>query len=143
MNYYSFKLTDENGFYFYFISPFDGSDMDLVSENIEHYVANQQSQMNQYLMTVDFDAVKIEKVDMPPSSILSKAFQPDDKNMLVSNEYASLIPPPKAKRASKPKSEDDSFACKTGVCAANKPKPKPKPKGAKKEVQQPAEPVAN
>ena len=122
MNYSVFKLTEsDNGYFFFFLSPFDGNDMELVAEQIEHYIANVPTQMNQYLMNVDFDTVKIEKVDIPITSVISNSFQSDDKNMLVSTSYVSLIPPPKQKRISKPKAEGKE----------PKPKAQPKPRGKK------------
>ena len=109
MNYSVFKLTEQdNNYYFYFLSPFDGTDLELVAESIEHYISNESSQMNQYLMTVpDFDNVKVEKVDIPAITVLNKTFQPDDKNMLISNSFVPLLPPPKEKkkREAKPKSD--------------------------------------
>ena len=109
MNYSVFKLTEQdNNYYFYFLSPFDGTDLELVAESIEHYISNEPSQMNQYLMTVpDFDNVKVEKVDIPAITVLNKTFQPDDKSMLISKSLVSLIPPPKEKkkREAKPKAD--------------------------------------
>ncbi len=109
MNYYSFKFSENtNGYYFYFISPFDGSDIDLVSESIEHYISNVPTEMNKYLVTVNFDDVKIERVvSTSVMDIINNHFSQDDKNMLVSDSWKSLIPPSKAKRTPKPKAEKE------------------------------------
>jgi len=41
MNFHVFKFSEaENGHYFFFISPFNGDNIDLVSESIEHYISN-------------------------------------------------------------------------------------------------------
>ena len=42
-------------------------------------------------------------------SIVNGIFQPDDKNMLISDSYKALIPPPKEKkkREAKPKPEKE------------------------------------
>ena len=106
MNYSVYKFTEsEHGYFFYFLSLFDGQDPDLVSEQIEHYISNVPTDMNKYLDTCNFDAVKIEKANISPVDVINKNFQPDDKNMLISNSFVSLIPPPPEpkKRASKPK----------------------------------------
>ena len=132
MNYHAYKFTDlENGYYFIFISPFSEQHIDCVLESVEHYIANEPTQMNQYLMTLNFDEVKIEKIISNPIDIFNNAFPADEKNMLVSSSYVSLIPPPKVKRTPKPKADKP-------------PKKEPKPRGAKKgsqNVQISAEPV--
>ena len=54
MNYNVFKLSEsENNYYFYFISPFSESNIECVSESIEHYISNEQTLMNQYLHIID------------------------------------------------------------------------------------------
>ena len=120
MNYNTYRFQEsEHGYFFYFISPFDGQDLDLVSESIEHYISNVPTDMNKYLDTCNFDAVKIEKVNISPIDVINKTFQPDDKNMLTSNSFISLIPPPKQPRTKKePKGEA-------------KPKPAKEPKEKK------------
>ena len=107
MNYYGFKLTEaDHGYYFYFLSPFDGQDIDLVAESIEHYISNVPTEMNKYLVTVNFDEVKIERViSTSAMDIINNQFPNDTKCMNVSNEYVSHIPPPKPKRTPKPKGE--------------------------------------
>ena len=119
MNYNVFKLSEsENNYYFYFISPFSESNIECVSESIEHYISNEQTLMNQYLHIIDFDNVKIEKVNMNPIDVINKNFPADDKNMLISDSYKAFIPPPKEpkkKREAKPK----------------EPKKEPKPRGKK------------
>ena len=120
MNFHTFKFSEsENNFYFYFISPFSGENIDLVSEQIEHYISNEPTQMNQYLNSIDFDTVKIEKVSINPIDVLSNNFPPDEKNMLISTSYISLIPPPKVKRVPKPKADKP---------AKEKKEPKPRAK---------------
>ena len=62
MNYSAFKLQEnDHGYFFYFISPFSEQNIECVSESIEHYISNEPTDMNKYLHTVDFDAVKIDK----------------------------------------------------------------------------------
>ena len=127
MNYSVYKFTEnEHGYFFYFLSLFDGQDPDLVSEQIEHYISNVPTDMNKYLDTCNFDAVKIEKANISPIDVINKTFQPDDKNMLISNSYISLIPPPPEpkKRSSKPK-----------VDKPVKEKKEAKPRSAKKQAQ--------
>ena len=105
MNFQSFKITEnDHGYYFFTISPFD--DTDLVLETVEHFVSNSpNNQMCQYLMHCDFDAMKIEKVNISPAEIINRAFPADDKNMAVSSSYTQFIPPPKPKREPKKKAE--------------------------------------
>ncbi len=104
MNYYGFKFTENtNGYYFYFISNFYNDE--LAQESIEHYIANVPTEMNKYLETVNFDDVKVERVLSSAIDIINNHFPHDDKNMLVSDSYKALIPPPKAKREPKKKAE--------------------------------------
>ena len=125
MNFHTFKFSEtENNFYFYFISPFSGENIDLVSEQIEHYIANEPTQMNQYLNSIDFDAVKIEKVSINPIDVINKTLPSDDACMNTSDKYVSLIPPPKVKRTPKPKADKPP-----------KEKKEPKPRSAKKGIQ--------
>ena len=99
MNYQTFKLTENtNGYYFFFISPFSEQNNELALESIEHYISNESTQMNQYLHNINFDEVKIEKINMNPIDVINKSFAPDDKNMLVSNSFVALIPLPKEKK---------------------------------------------
>ena len=107
MNYHVYKLTEhQNNFYVYTISPFD--DTELTMESFEHFVANSpQVPMCQYLMICDFDNMTIEKSSMNPIEVINKSFPPDDKNMLISDSFKSLIPPPKSKREPKKKSEKE------------------------------------
>ena len=108
MNYSVYKFTEsENSHYFYFISYFNGEDMDLVSESIEHYISNVPTEINKFLIHCDFDNVKIEKVNISPTDVLNKSFQPDDKNMLISNSFISLIPIPKPKPSRKKAEKTD------------------------------------
>ena len=119
MNYNVFKLSEsENNYYFYFLSPFSESNMEFVSESIERYISNEQTLMNQYLHIIDFDNVKIERAQLSPIEVINKSFASDDKNMLSSDSFKSLIPPPKAKREPTTKAE-------------NEPKKEPKPRGKK------------
>ena len=101
MNYHGYKFSEhENGYYFYFLSPFDGSDLDLVLETVEHYI------VCQYLNSIDFDTVNVEKViGGSAMDIINNTFPHDDKCMNVSDSFKSLIPPPKAKRQPKKKAE--------------------------------------
>ena len=120
MNYHAYKFTEnDHGYYFYFLSPFNGEEMDLVEESIEHYIANDvKNPMCEYLNHIDFDNVKIEKViGGSVMDIVNNSFPQDDKNMSVSDSYKPLIPPPKPKRTPKPK--------------ADKPTKEPKAKGKK------------
>ncbi len=121
MNYnvYKFQETD-NGFYFYFLSPFSEQNIEYVAESIEHYISNEHTPMNDYLHTVDFDAVQITRVSISPIEVINKSFPHDDKNMLVSDSYKALIPPPKPKREPKKKAEKEP-----------KEKKEPKPRGKK------------
>ena len=125
MNYSVYKFTEsEHSFYFYFISHFDGEDIEVVSESIEHYISNVPTEMNKFLIHCDFDNVKIEKVNISPIDVLYKAFQPDDKNMLISNSFISLIPMPKPKPSRKKAETTDK-----------PPKKEAKPRALKKQVQ--------
>ena len=102
MNFHVFKIQElENGFYFYFISLFNGENIDLVSESIEHYISNERNQINQYLNSIDFDTVKIDKVHINPIDVINKTLPADEKCMNISDSYISLIPPPKVKRVPK------------------------------------------
>ena len=111
MNYNVFRLTENtNGFYFYFLSLFSETNIDSAMESIEHYISNESTPMNQYLNIIDFDAVKIEKVNISPIDVINKSFSNDEKNMLISDSWKSLIPPPKEpkkKREAKPKPEKE------------------------------------
>ena len=75
--------------------------------------------MNKFLIHCDFDNVKIEKVNISPIDVLNIAFQPDDKNMLISNSFISLIPMPKPKPLRKKAETTDKPPKKEA-----KPKPK-------------------
>ena len=102
MNFHVFKFQElENGYYFFFISLFNGENVDLVSESIEHYISNERNQMNQYLNSIDFDTVKIDKVQMNPIDVINKTLPADEKCMNISDSYISLIPPPKVKKTPK------------------------------------------
>ena len=80
--------------------------MDLVEESIEHYIANVPSEMNKYLDSIDFDNVKVERViGVSAMDIINRSFSQDDKNMLVSDSFKALIPPPKPKRQPKAKAQ--------------------------------------
>ena len=108
MNYSVYKFTEnENGFYFYFLSPFSEQNIECVCESIEHYISNEHTQMNQYLLHCDFDNTKIEKVShLPAIDVINKTTSViDPKCMNVSNDFVALIPPPKAKREPKKKAE--------------------------------------
>ena len=111
MNYCAYKFTDQaSQYYFYFISPFTGTDdIDLVAESIEHYISNAPSQMNQFLVTVDFDQAKIEPAQsITPLNVINGTFPADDKCMNISTSFVSLIPPPKPvkpKKEAKPVKE--------------------------------------
>ena len=107
MNYYAYKFTEnDHGYFFYFLSPFDGKEIDLVQESVEHYISNEPSDMNKYLMSVNFDEVKIERViGVTAMDIINNSFPSDPKCMNVSTEYVSLIPPPKPKRQPKAKAQ--------------------------------------
>ena len=136
MNYHTYKFIDlENGYYFFFISPFRGDNIDLVSESIEHYISNELTPMNQYLNNIDFSTVKVEKVQMNPIDVINKSFQPDEKNMLISSSFVSLIPPPpppKVKKAPKPNADKP---------VKEKKEPKQRAKKGTQNVQISTEPV--
>ena len=126
MNYSVYKFTEnENGFYFYFLSPFSEQNVDCVCEFIEHYISNEHTQMIQYLLHCDFDNTKIEKVShLPAIDVINKTTSViDPKCMNVSNDFVALIPPPKPKR--EPKKKADAVAG-----ATKEPKPA-KPRGKK------------
>ena len=58
MNYNVFRLTENtNGYYFLFLSPFTAENIDSAMESIEHYISNEHTDMNKYLMSIDFDNV--------------------------------------------------------------------------------------
>ena len=107
MNYYAYKFTEnDHGYFFYFLSPFDGKEIDLVEESIEHYISNEPSDMNKYLMNVNFDEVKVERViGVSAMDIINRSFPQEDKNMMVSDSYKALIPPAKPKRQPKAKAQ--------------------------------------
>ena len=136
MKFHVFKFSEaENGHYFLFISPFNGDNIDLVSESIEHYISNELTPMNQYLNNIDFSTVKVEKVQMNPIDVINKSFQPDEKNMLISSSFVSLKPlppPPKVKKAPKPKADKP---------VKEKKEPKQRAKKGTQNVQISTEPV--
>ena len=106
MNYNVYKFQElDNGFYFYFLSLFSEKHVGCATEQIEHYISNEPIQMNQYLHSIDFDNVKVEIVYINPIDVINNNFSLDEKNMLISSSYISLIPPPKAKRTPKPKAD--------------------------------------
>ena len=119
MNYNVFKLTElQNNFYTYIVSPFD--DTELTMETFEHFVSNSpQLLMCQYLMICDFDNMTIEKVNMNPIDVINKNFLANDKNMLISDSFKSLIPLPKEKKKREVKPKEP------------KEKKEPKPRGKK------------
>ena len=123
MNYNVFRLTENtNGFYFYFLSLFSETNIDSAMESIEHYISNESTPMNQYLNIIDFDAVKIEKVNISPIDVINKSFSNDEKNMLISDSWKSLIPPPKEpkkKREAKPKPEKEAKQAKPRAKKSN------------------------
>ena len=124
MNYNVYRLTEnDHGYYFYFLSSFSESNMDCVAESIEHYISNESTPMNQYLNIIDFDAVKIEKVNISPIDVINRNLPQDSKCMNISQDFATLIPPPKEKkkREAKPKPEKEAK--------------QPKQRGAKKSNQ--------
>ena len=127
MNFHTFKITEsQNAFYVYFVSLFD--DSDLTMETFEHFVANsEQIPMCQYLITCDFDEMKVEKVNVNPIDVINKNLPQDSKCMNICNDFVSHIPPPKPKRTPKPK--------------ADKPAPKPKGKKSTQKVDISTEPV--
>ena len=61
--------------------------------------------MNQYLNSIDFDTVKIDKVQINPIDVINKTLPADQKCMNISDSYISLIPPPKVKKTPKPKAD--------------------------------------
>ena len=90
------------------MSFFDGQDIGLVEESIEHYISNAPTDMNKFLVTADFDNVTIERIiGMSPLDIINKSFPHDDKNMMMTDSWKALIPPPKEKkkREAKPKAD--------------------------------------
>ena len=64
--------------------------------------------------------LKFKKANISTIDVLNKAFQPDEKNMLISTAFVSHIPPPKEKkkRETKPKEPKE-------------PKKEPKPRSKK------------
>ena len=123
MNYNVYRLTEnDHGYYFYFLSSFSESNMDCVAESIEHYISNEHTDMNKYLMSIDFDNVKIEyAMNTTVMSIVNGIFQPDDKNMLISDSYKAFIPQPKEKkkREAKPKPEKEAKQAKPRAKKSN------------------------
>ena len=107
MNFSTYKFTEgNNNYYFYAISHIDN--LDIVSEQVEHTIANElEKPMNQYLITVAFDKVTIEKSSISTLDVINRKFQQDSKCMNISTDYVSLIPPPKQPKVkqSKPKAE--------------------------------------
>ena len=107
MNLNVFEIQEnDNEFYFYTISNLD--DTELVLQTIEFSITNEpEKPINQYLMTVNFDNVKIEKLSISPIDVINRSFPFDSKCMNVSQDYISFIPPPKEKKKSeiKPKAE--------------------------------------
>ena len=107
MNFSVYKFQEhDNEFYLYTISNLD--DPELVLQTIEFSITNEpEKPINQYLMTVNFDNVKIEKLSISLIDVINRSFPSDSKCMNVSQDYISLIPPPKEKkkREIKPKIE--------------------------------------
>ena len=107
MQYSVFKITEhDHEFFLYFVSPFGEQQSELALESAEHWISNNpELQMNQYLMTIDFDKVTCEKVSLNPADVVAGRVPHDPKCVNVSQEYLPLIPPPKPKREPKKKAE--------------------------------------
>ena len=117
---YEFQEND-NEFYLYTISTLD--DPELVLQIIEFWIVNEpEKPINQYLITVNFDNVKIDKLSISPIDVSNRSFPHDSKWMDVSQNYISLIPPPKEKkkREIKPKAEKPDKQNKPKSCAVKK-----------------------
>ena len=133
MNFYTFKLFEKvNGYYFYFISHIDHTDLNF---NIcESYAdAFPDVPINQYfnIITDWSEDADIEKCDnISPIQVINKQFPTNDpKNMNMSDEYKKILAEEleklqqKKSRSKKNKDQKDPNE--------PKPKPKPKPKGKK------------
>ena len=105
MNFSTYKFTEgNNNYYFYAISHIDN--LDIVSEQLEHGIANElEKPMNQYLINVDFDNVTIKKSSISPLDVINRNFPQDSKCMNISTDYVSLIPPQKPKKEANQKAE--------------------------------------
>ena len=121
MQYSVFKLTEhDHDFFLYFVSPFGEQQSDLALESVEHWISHApELQMNQYLMSIDFDNVTCEKASISPIDVVSGRIPQDAKCLNNSQDFIALIPPPKPKRAAKPKAEK----------VPKEAKPKAKPRG--------------
>ena len=96
----------KNNFFQYVISHID--DEDMVLEHQEHYAVHHNDKpINKYFNLIGWDDVDIEKVDIKPSDVINKSLPSNEKCMNISNKFEEFIvePPPKAKRAAKPKAE--------------------------------------
>ena len=127
MQYSSFKFQEnDHGYFFYFISPFSVDAVVLATESLEHYIANVPTEINNYLMTVNFDNVNVEPSTLSPVDIINKKFPNEDKNLYLTDSWKSLIPPPKPKRETKRKAETGN----TDKPVKEKKPPKPRAKKA-------------
>ena len=107
MNFQTFKISETtNNFYFYFISHVD--DPELVLDIVDVCLDEKDKPMNQYIMSIDPDTIKCEKVSVSPCDVINRNLPQDSKCMNISNDYCALIPPPKEsrkKKEAKPKVE--------------------------------------
>ena len=119
MNFQTFKITEENGYYVYFVSPFE--DSNFVLEQVEHYLANNPSiPMCQYLYTCNFDKMQVEKSSINPCDVITKTLPQDVKCMNISNDFVSHIPLPKPKKEAKKKADKPAKEAKHRAKASKK-----------------------
>ncbi len=114
------------------LCPFPVDAIDLVAESLEHYIANISTEINQYLVNINFDNVQIEPSTLSPVDIINKNFPNEDKNMCLTDSWKALIPVPKPKRESKKKADttDDK-----PVKEKKPPKPRAKKSNTKTETE--------
>jgi len=130
MQYSSFKFQEnDNGYFLYFVSPFPVDAIDLVSESLEHYIANIPTEINQYLVNINFDNVQIVPSTISPVDIINKNFPNEDKNMCLTDSWKALIPAPKPKRETKKKTDT------ADVKEKKTPKPRAKKSNTKTETE--------
>lgn len=130
MNFNSYKVFDKvSGYYFYTVSHID--DPEFIIDIVESYAdANPQDPINEYFSLVSgWNNVDAEKATITPNDVINKQFQPDPKNMAISEDYKKLTA-----KAIEALNNKKARGGKKKVVAngdAAQPKPPPKPRGKK------------
>ena len=93
MNFYVFNISENiDNFYYYYISHIE--DIEFNIQVVESYAADfSDIPINQQMhLVVDWNNVKIEKVDnITPIDVINKTYSNDSKNMSVSDDYKKWV----------------------------------------------------